>query len=493
MRIEGAASRSAGNGLPTGYEPLIARSPHTGMKAMGSKIALTKAAIVALPTPPAGKNRIYRFADVPGLAIRVTDNGRKHYLLCHTTKELDSRGMRIERRVALGVEATKADGGMERAKIAAAKMAGDIAQGKEPESRRQLTQKLRAAQQVAAQEITVGQLIDRYLNEYAKHKKRSWQEDESRLEKAVRPAWGERKAKSITRADVDALVTPVALGDPDHGIAPRRAEANHRLAVVRKMLSFAVDKGVIENHPCLRMSAPGGKIEARTRALTTAKELRLLWRITDHSGPWTKATRAKWPRDVPWESRGRMSTTIADALRLVLATGCRASEATGLTWAELDLDAGEWLLPAARSKNKRSNLIPLLPPVVAMLRERKATASGTYVFPGKRAGTAHVNDKHLSEALGHACRRLQRLGLQPFATHDLRRTVETGMAAARVPKEYRDRVLNHVDASVGGKHYNVHDYADEKREALDKWASRLESMLQPERSNVVPLRQGVKP
>jgi integrase len=256
------------------------------------------------------------------------------------------------------------------------------------------------------------------------------------------------------------------------------------------MFSFGVDKGVIDHHPCLRMSAPGGKIEARDRALTTAKELRLFWRMTDTAGPWTKAKRDRWPRDVPWESRGRLNPTIADALRVVLATGCRANEATGLTWAELDLDAGEWLLPAARSKNKRPHLMPLLPPVVAMLRERRENVSGDYVFPGQRKGTAHINDKHLSEALGFACARLARIGLRPFTTHDLRRTVETGMAAAKVPKEYRDRVLNHLDSSVGGKHYNVHDYADEKREALEKWARRLETMLSPERDNVVQIRRG---
>src|SRR5690606_34040074 len=117
---------------------------------------------------------------------------------------------------------------------------------------------------------------------------------------------------------------------------------------------------------------------------TTAKELRLLWRMTDRSGPWTKPKRDGWPRDVPWESRGRMNPIIADALRLVLATGCRANEAAGLTWAELDLDAGEWVLPASRSKNKRAHLVPLLPEVVTMLRERHRQATTDYVFPSQR-------------------------------------------------------------------------------------------------------------
>lgn len=455
-----------------------------------TKIRLAKSDIMALPTPPKGKKRIYRFKDtVPGLAIRVTDNGRRHYVYCYTTAELDSRGMRIERRVSLGIEATKADGAMEAAVKAAAKLAAEVASGSEPETKRRATHRLRAAQQEEAREVTVGRLIDRYLAEYARPKKRSWQEDETRLNKYVRPVWGERKAKSIRRADVDALVSPVATGDSANGLPPRPAEANHRLAVVRKMFSFAVDKGILDAHPCLRMSAPGGKSAPRQRALTTAKELRLLWRITDPVGPWTASKRDGWPRDVPWESRGRMSRTVADALRFVLLTGCRANEAAGLPWAELDLDEAVWVLPADRSKNKRSHLVPLLPPAVEMLRARRAAVAGDYVFPGRRPGTKHINDKHLSEALGYACARLARAGLMPFTTHDLRRTVETGMAAAKVPKEYRDRVLNHTDSSVGGKHYNLHDYAEEKRDALEKWARRLETMLKPSAGNVVPLRR----
>lgn len=452
-----------------------------------NKLPLTEAAIAALAAAPAGTTRLHRFEGGTGLAMWVSDTGKKTYRYCYTADDLDKRGTRVEHRVALGIEWTKGGGTLAHAKDKAQELAG-----KPLESNRARMERLRAEQQVAAKDMTVAKLIDRYIHEHAKQKKRSWKEDESRLDKHVRPIWGERKAKSISRADVDALVSPVALGDEARGKPPRKAEANHRLAVIRKMFSFAVDKGIIEHHPCLRMSAPGGKIEARDRALTTAKELRLFWRITDPSGPWTKASRAGWPRDVPWESRGRMNTTIADALRLVLATGCRANEAAGLTWAELDLDAGEWVLPAARSKNKRPLLVPLLPPLVAMLRERRESASGDYVFPGQRKGTAHINDKHLSEALRHACARLARIGLRPFKTHDLRRTVETGMAAAKVPKEYRDRVLNHVDASVGGKHYNVHDYADEKREALEKWARRLETMLNPERDNVVQMRRDKK-
>jgi integrase len=67
--------------------------------------------------------------------------------------------------------------------------------------------------------------------------------------------------------------------------------------------------------------------------------------------------------------------------------------------------------------------------------------------------------------------------LDPPSPHDLRRTVETRLAELRIPKEIRDRVLNHAASDVGSKHYNRHDYADEKREALNRWALALGSIV----------------
>jgi hypothetical protein len=46
-----------------------------------------------------------------------------------------------------------------------------------------------------------------------------------------------------------------------------------------------------------------------------------------------------------------------------------------------------------------------------------------------------------------------------------------------VQKEIRDRVLNHAAGDVGSKHYNVHDYADEKREALTRWSDSINVII----------------
>jgi intergrase/recombinase len=65
--------------------------------------------------------------------------------------------------------------------------------------------------------------------------------------------------------------------------------------------------------------------------------------------------------------------------------------------------------------------------------------------------------------------------------------VGTRLAELRVPKEVRDRVLNHAARDVGSKHYNLHDYADEKRDALNRWAKLVNALVTGTGTAVVDL------
>lgn len=451
------------------------------------RVKLTERFISSIPLPRS-HHALYWDTEVRGLTVRITQNGSRYFVFCYAFDGQDQRYSLARwsplTSNKLGTEATRnLAGTLAWARQEVQRLRAEVVRGNNPQQQKKEARTAReGVEQQSARDMTVAKLAEKYLNVHAVHK-RSGKEDERRLNSFIVPAWGTRKAKGISRADVDELVTPVATGGK--GSPARPAEARQRLALVRKMFSFAVDKGIIDQHPCLRMTAPGGKINARTRALTTAKELRLLWGITDPDRIWTRMPKA-----------GKSKTNIrnqrflqgeAEALRMVLLTGARASEVTDLPWSELDLEAATWLLPAERSKNNRPHLVPLVPQLVDLLRKRRSAVRGDWVFPAKQGG--HITAGHLQRPLRLVCARLARLGLASFTTHDLRRTVETGMAAAKVAKEYRDRVLNHVDSSVGGVHYNMHDYEDEKREALEKWARRLEGMLTGSESNVVPMRR----
>jgi hypothetical protein len=64
--------------------------------------------------------------------------------------------------------------------------------------------------------------------------------------------------------------------------------------------------------------------------------------------------------------------------------------------------------------------------------------------------------------------------LVPWRLHDLRRTVATGLQRLGVRLEVTEAVLNHISGSRGGIAgvYQRHDWAAEKRAALDAWAAR---------------------
>lgn len=379
--------------------------------------------------------------EVKGFAVRVTANGTRSFVMNYRMLGRGERRLTIGRYPALSCTAARA---------AATTLALRIGRGEDPLEVTQAT----------ARETTVEALVARYTAEHVA-KKRSAYDDKRRLAKHILPKWKTRKAIAITRADVSSLVAPIA------AVAP--VEANRVLALVSGLFSFAVDQGVVDHHPCLRMKKPGGKEHARKRALQTQRELRTLWRMTD-GGAWSRY----------------LTANESATLRFILLTGCRPGEACGLPWAELDLDARTWLLPAERAKNGIEHLVPLTDEAVELLR--KQPRGGPWVFPAAKGGQYATNN--LSKALKPAAERLARIGVDRFTPHDLRRSVETGMAAGKVPKEYRDRVLNHKDASVGGVHYNVYDYLDEKREALEKWTARLRGMLADGPSNVVRLRAG---
>lgn len=455
---------------------------------MARKERLTEPFIKALPLPTT-HHALYPDSEERGLAVRITQTGAKSFLFCY---RFDGR----ERRLSLGPwtpplsnrlgspTTRKADGSLDWARREAKRLRVLVQSGTDPMEQKQAEREEReTARQQAAREITFETLATRYIDEWARPNKRSWSEDERRLNAFVLPAWDRRKVKDITRADVSALVSPVATGQ-----TPRKAEANARLALVRKVFSFALDQGIIDNHPCLRMKAPGGKIAARKRALTTAQEMRVFWRITELGSVWTINSTKK--RHIAALRKRRFMEAEADALRLLLLTGARASEVTDMPWSEVDLDGAIWLLPAERSKNKRDHLVPLVPAAVELLRRRHETTNSEYVFPTS-TGT-HIVDKSLSRPLKQVMLRFAAygVGVSPLTPHALRRTVETGMAASRVPKEYRDRVLNHVDGSVGGVHYNQYDFLDEKRDALEKWVRRLEGMLTDTVATVVPISAG---
>lgn len=387
---------------------------------------------------------VYSDADhknaLPGFCLIVTEAGSKSLAVRYTLKRGDEAG--TKKRMVLGPYPGQS---VAVYREQALRVRADAAQGIDAS----------AAEKTNRASASVADLCERYMRVHASQK-RSGDVDRRRLDKYVLPEWKNRKAKSITRAEVSALVDSIAHGDRD--TEGRPYEANRVLALIKTLFSFGIDKGLVDAHPCAGLKGPG-KEEPKTRHLCAPDDLRAFWRLT--SGEFAE----------------HMPPPFAAALRFQLLSACRPGEVFGMPWDEVDMRHGEWLLPAKRSKNGRAHLVPLTATLREILKEQPRERS--MVFPAERGGRttdrmrARILDRTL-DAMNAAIAAEKGKPLQRFTPHDLRRTAETAMAAARVPKEYRDRLLNHVDASVGGTHYNHHDYKDEKRtalEALDAWVT----------------------
>ena len=317
--------------------------------------------------------------------------------------------------------------------------------------------------------FTIKDLGTDYLEKYAKINKKSWQEDERMLNKEVIPAWGKVKAVDIKRADLVILLKKVA----DRG-AP--VMANRLRALLLKMFNYAVTEDIIEFSPCTKI-APTEE-SARERALSE-EEIKILFSNLDNA-------------DII------MSPEIKRALKLILVTGQRPGEVIGMHAKEIQ--GRWWTIPKARTKTNRTHRVYLTDLAVELIGDLKGR---TYLFPSPPTAKEPEKDQPIGEkAMACSLRRnikgqiygrkgkrklikeepanLNRLGVEHFTPHDLRRTAVGLMSKCGVEYEHRERVLNH---SIGkmDKIYNQYDFDAEKQRALQTLSDKITEICAPPR------------
>ena len=174
----------------------------------------------------------------------------------------------------------------------------------------------------------------------------------------------------------------------------------------------------------------------------------------------------------------------SDIIRLLILTGQRAGEVAGLRWSEINFDEGLICLPAERCKNGQPHQIPMSKVVADILGARPRNRE--YVF-GTGAegfnGWGKCKDR-LDAQLGPA--------MPEWVQHDLRRTFATGLQRLGVRLEVTEAILNHISGSRAGIAgiYQRHDWAAEKRQALDAWAAHVLAVVSGKRNkgNVTAIR-----
>ncbi|RWD10631.1 MAG: site-specific integrase [Mesorhizobium sp.] len=189
-----------------------------------------------------------------------------------------------------------------------------------------------------------------------------------------------------------------------------------------------------------------------------------------------------------WNASEKCGYPFGPMTQLLLLTGQRRDEIANLKWSEIADEA--ITLEAARTKNSRPHVVPLSPLAKTIieslpkmhdadgnLSEYVFTTTATTPFSGFSNGKKAL-DKHCGAP-----------ALPEWHLHDLRRTCATELAKLGIKQEVTEAILNHKTGKVSGVAaiYNRYDYQDEKRDALEQWATRVQAITG---NNVTILRKG---
>jgi len=402
-------------------------------------MALTHRAIEALKAEAAP----YRVPDArcKGLAIRVATDGKRTWDCAFRIKSAGPKRASLGEFPGVGLDAAR-----ERATAltTAARAGVDLI----------AREKAEAAER--AGRLTVAGLIERYCARQVRGKLRTEKEIESRLKRALRPKL-ETPAEDLKRRDLRELFDEAN----ESGLA---REAEKRRQTVGAMFRWAVSQDYLESDPSAGLKAyEAGAL--RDRVLSN-DEIRTLWH---------------------WLDSDTIPQAHVDAMKVQLALGARCGEVAGMMASEVDRENWTWTLPASRSKNGRERVTPLVG-LAREIIERRLPKSGP-VFASE-AGTA-LRASNVGQTLN---KRVDRLPIAHFTTHDLRRTFATALDHMGVSIETIAAIVGH---ETGGRetrtlvrHYLRTDKLDRKRAALEAWDWRLRAILSGEEAeNVVTLQR----
>ena len=287
------------------------------------------------------------------------------------------------------------------------------------------------------------------------------------IEDVILPKLGGLPAREVTTADVVALVD--AVGKHSKNVAELVFTA------MSEIFKHGVARHVVTVNPCagISVSAICGKAEPKRQRLKLAEaELRtVLPELTS------------------------IGAENALAVKIQLATCVRIGELAKAEWTHVDFDRAEWFIPDANSKTGKGFTVPLVPVVAGWFKELETLSCGSrFVLPARQlrrrqnhGGEVHFEQRALNSMLHKLC---DRLGdkVRRFTPHDLRSTARSHLSALGVNVIVAERCLNH---SLGGliAVYDQHDYMDERRAALEKWAAFILACETGVEWNVIPLRQ----
>ncbi|MGE0852439.1 MAG: tyrosine-type recombinase/integrase, partial [Hyphomicrobiaceae bacterium] len=374
---------------------------------------------------PKGDRAEFRIKGAKNLVLRVTAGGARTWTFLYASP---SSGRRCK--LSLGTYPAKS---LAEAKDEALVLAVAVKGGSDP----------LVARRAGEAAETFASLANQYIAEHRQRNARGGKpsrataEIDRLLRADILPVIGHHRAEAVTKRQVMETVEAVAARGSF-------VTADHVLGLVRAIYNWANSTGRLEVNPTFGLKKRNAG-KPRERVLSDI-EVRTLWQALD--------------------AAPKLSDEIRTALKLELLLGVRIGEALGAARSEVDLELGVWTIPAHRTKAEREHRLPLSPLAVELLRTALDRAGDSpWLFPSPIDGQP-IRPKSASRVL---LRVRDKIGVPGIGTHDLRRTLATGLGNMGVADEVIERVLNHAPRTVAGKHYNHAKHFEPMRHALEAW------------------------
>lgn len=314
--------------------------------------------------PPADKPCIYLWDDyLKGFGLRVMPSGRRSWVCV-------ARCNRKLVWVTLGSLALIPD--IDKARDMARERMLMARSGINPSvvKRQQRAAALAAEAQAKADRFTFALLVDQYLRwSKAEHRKATYAEQRRMLLRVISLTdFGPRPARAITARDVKAFGDAIAPGQPGC------IERAHTVKAIGRVYNWAIDNEKLDINP---VSFRPPKPKPHQRILNHA-ELKAFWHGTEKLG---------YP--------------FGTCFQLLALLGQRRRETSNMTWSELDLDAGVWTIPAARTMSHCEHRVVLPPLAIDILKRlpRRCRYVFTTTGRGSIVGFSYVK-RRLAEAMG---------------------------------------------------------------------------------------------